>query len=65
VEAHVLQSSVIPADLEFYEKYWIAQFPGLLNLRDLPTLLAQPTDIGQKIILGLKAKLAAEGGQQS
>jgi len=65
VDAHILQSDVIPADLEFYEKYWIAQFPGLLNLRDETIPPALPTEIGQKIIVGLKAKLAAEGGQAS
>jgi hypothetical protein len=61
VQAHVLQSNVIPGELEFFEKYWIAQFPGLLNVRDLAEPPAKLTDIGEKIIIGLKARLAAEG----
>ena len=33
VECHTLQSGSIPKDLELYERYWIDQFGGLVNVR--------------------------------
>src|SRR5437868_5352653 len=45
VGVHTLQSGIIPADLEFYEHYWIGQFTQLFNVRgnDVPTVTATET----------------------
>ena len=34
VDFHVLQTDIIPADLPFYERYWMSQFPELFNVRE-------------------------------
>ena len=62
VEAHVLQMNIIPAEFEFYERYWIAQFSDLLNVHDVVAPTPESTEIGRKITVSIKARLAAEGG---
>jgi hypothetical protein len=60
VDFHVLQSGIIPADLKFYEEYWISQFTDLFNVRanDAPPTAASPT--AQQVILAIKAKLVVQ-----
>ena len=62
---HVLQEDIIPADLDFYERYWIAQFDNLLNIRvgDTKTVLTTPT--GENVIAVIRGKLATQGASGS
>jgi len=60
VGVHVLQFGVIPADLAFYEGYWISQFPDLFNVRDNVTPAAAPTDVARQMILTIKAALVTQ-----
>jgi hypothetical protein len=61
VGMHVLQTGIIPAELEFYERYWIAQFPNLLNERLNPTPAVSSSLTGNEVIVAIKAKLALQG----
>jgi hypothetical protein len=61
VGVHVLQTGVIPAELDFYERYWIGQFQGLLNIRGNEDAATELTDTATKVILAIKAKLAVQG----
>lgn len=54
---YVLQSDIIPADIAFFEQYWISQFPGLLNQHFNGTPPQAPTDAGRQVMLAIKAKL--------
>ena len=60
VEYYVLQTEIIPADLEFYERYWIGQFPKLLNVRDNGEP-SSPSEIGNKVIEAIRDLLAHRG----
>lgn len=58
---HVLQTGIIPAELELYEGYWISQFPGLLNIRLNTLPPAEPTDVARNVILAIRTGLAMQG----
>ncbi|MBV9783704.1 MAG: hypothetical protein JO264_07770 [Acidisphaera sp.] len=60
VGVHVLQSDIIPADLAFYERYWISQFPDLFNLSGNDTPASMPTDVARQVILTIKANLVTQ-----
>ncbi len=62
VGVHVLQTGIIPAELEFYERYWIGQFAGLLNVHSkmdnrLPPQVTSPVHV----VVAIKAQLAMQG----
>jgi hypothetical protein len=54
---HVLQTGIVPADLAFYEQYWMSQFPKLLNDSDNSVRCDALTDIGRQIVVAIKSKL--------
>ena len=60
IDFHVLQAGIIPADLQFYEEYWITQFPDLFNVRSNSTPPVAPSKIGSQVILAIKAKLVIQ-----
>ena len=60
VGVHVLQSGVIPADLAFYESYWISHFPELFNVRENAAPATELSDIARQIVLTIKAKLVTQ-----
>jgi hypothetical protein len=57
IHFHVLQSDIIPADLLFYERYWMTHFPKLLNIKDNSEVCEKLTDVGRQIVTAIKAKL--------
>ncbi len=61
VGVHVLQTGIIPAELEFYERYWIGQFAGLLNVRSNGQPAAASSDIARHVVVAIKAQLAMQG----
>lgn len=61
VGVHVLQTGIIPAELGFYERYWIGQFAGLLNVRANGEPAAASSDTANHVIVAIKAKLAMLG----
>lgn len=57
VETHVLQHEIAPKELEMFEKYWMQQFPNLVN-----TLLPDPraisfSPVAEQVVAGLRAKI--------
>jgi hypothetical protein len=60
IDFHVLQSGIIPAELKFYEDYWITQFPDLFNVRANATPPVTPSPTGSQVILTIKAKLVIQ-----
>jgi hypothetical protein len=60
VGVHVLQSSVDAADLNFYESYWVSQFPGLFNTPGIRKPSSALTDTASSVIAAIKSKLAAQ-----
>lgn len=54
---HVLQSGIIPAELDFYERYWMGQFTSLFNVRENATPANEATETAQNVIVAIKAKL--------
>jgi hypothetical protein len=57
---HVLQTNVIPAELKFYETYWISQFPNLLNARLNDQPATRLSDAGRNALLAIKSALALQ-----
>lgn len=56
VKHYVLQTDIIPAELDFYEEYWINQFPNLLNKKK-NSGKKKPTEIGLKVIEAIKTSI--------
>jgi len=56
VEIHVLQHEVTPKELDLFEKYWMQQFPELVNslLPDPKATILSP--VAAQIVQGLQAK---------
>ena len=50
IEHFVLQTDIIPGDLDFYEKYWMTQFSDLLNIRGNVDSPSTQTEVGQRVI---------------
>ena len=65
VGCHVLQTSVIPAELELYERYWLSQFPDLLNTRLIESPAADLSPVGRSVVLAIKSGLALQGIEDS
>jgi hypothetical protein len=51
-----LQENIIPQDLDFFEKYWIAQFTNLLNTAGNPKIAAD-TSVARAIKAALKQQV--------
>lgn len=60
VSFHVLQTDIIPAELSFYERYWMSQFPNLFNKRDNDAPPKGLSELGQHIVVAIKTKLTVE-----
>jgi hypothetical protein len=60
VGLHVLQSGIIPTEVDFYERYWVSQFPGLFNTHADSKPLSDPTDVAINVISVIKSKLATQ-----
>jgi hypothetical protein len=64
-EFHVLQENIIPADLDMFEAYWMAQFAGLLNVRTGPDPRPERhTAVGEAVISVIQGKLAVGADQR-
>jgi hypothetical protein len=57
VEIHPLQEDVLPHDLNFYEEYWISQFPNLVNARSLLGDVPTESEAGRRVTEYLKSKV--------
>lgn len=60
VRARVLQDDVIPADLEMFERYWIEQFHGLLNVKPPADPARTTTQTGKLVNETIRAMLRGE-----
>jgi hypothetical protein len=60
---YVLQTGIKAKELEFYEKYWIAQFPRLINGRGSGKRVKKASDIARQITIAIKAKLVVDLAQ--
>lgn len=58
---HTLQTDVIPSELDFYERYWISQFPNLFNARLNKQPVAELSSTGKNVVLAIKSGLALQG----
>lgn len=54
---HVLQTDIVPVELDFYERYWMSHFPRLFNKRANERPPEKITDVGRQIVVAIKAKL--------
>jgi hypothetical protein len=57
---HVLQTNVVPTELDFYQRYWINQFAGLLNVDSQDAPPGRNTGVESDVILAIKAKLVVQ-----
>lgn len=60
VLAQVLQDNIIPADLEMFQKYWIEQFSGLLNVKPPADPARETSDVGQRVNASILELLRGE-----
>ena len=58
VRAHVLQLHVPTGDLDLFERYWMSQFPGLLNDRARTPRAQAPTKIALAVERALQGLLS-------
>jgi hypothetical protein len=58
---HTLQQGISPADLDFFEKYWIEQFSNLVNVVGNNKPKAD-TAIGEQVKSALRAQLQLTRG---
>lgn len=56
VESYVLQQDVIPEELRLFEKYWMKQFPNLINAPVTASQPAAPSAIAAQIIRAIKGR---------
>lgn len=56
VEYHTLQTNINPSDLDFYEIYWISQFPDLLNIKNRVDV-TELTTVGNEVIIAIQSIL--------
>lgn len=61
VRAHVLQSDVQPGDLNLFERYWMAQFAGLLNTSRGTPVVHADSAVGLAVRRALRRQLQAAG----
>jgi hypothetical protein len=59
VEFYVIQTAIIPADLELFEQYWIGQFAGLLNDPAGKRPCAMSSSIGEQVIRAVQSMLSS------
>lgn len=58
IQAHVLQLHVPPGDLNLFERYWINQFPDLLNDRAGTPHIQVPTKVALAVERALQGLLS-------
>jgi hypothetical protein len=61
VRIHVLQTDVQPRDLNIFERYWMAQFRGLLNTVTGTTVAVAETEVGRAVRRRLRQQLQEAG----
>lgn len=59
VEMHVLQREVAPKELDMFERYWMGQFPNLLNAIVPEPRAAELSPVAAQIVRGLQGQLAS------
>ena len=57
VRIHVLQTAVQPKDLNLFERYWMAQFRGLLNSGAGTPVVAADTEVARGVRRRLRHQL--------
>jgi hypothetical protein len=60
VRAHILQDEIVPADLEMFEAYWIAQFSSLLNAQEPADSTRKTSEIAGRIHDMIRTQLRGE-----
>jgi hypothetical protein len=61
VHIHVLQTDVQPKDLNIFERYWMAQFRGLLNAGPGTPVITGDTEVGRAVQKLLRKQLQVAG----
>jgi hypothetical protein len=61
VHIHVLQTDVQPKDLNIFERYWMAQFRGLLNSGPGTPMVVADTEVGRSVQRLLRRQLQTAG----
>jgi hypothetical protein len=60
VEMHVLQREIAPKEGDMFERYWMSQFPDLLNTGVTEPRATELSPVAAQVVRGLQELIAAQ-----